>query len=122
MADEIKNPQNPQNKVVEAPKEFQGVFSHGVLEGVEAQLSGSYEGTKYPAKCILNFSTLEKIVKDIKGTKLETMAKRNFKVSIPTTDDELADLCKVWDLKRNQFLELRMMPPKDGTFLLSNED
>ena len=101
---------------------FQGLYFHGVLEGFEPTFSGEIDGNKYGASLKLNFSTIENVIKEKNGVKLVTPAKRNFKVSIPTTDEELPKLAEQWKQKLNKYMDIKLMPIKDGTYTMSNED
>ena len=100
-------------------KEFQGLFFHGVLEGLEPTPSGEIDGNKYGASLKLNFSTIENIVKKIGDTEVSTLAKRNFKVSVDSTNEELPLLIKEWEQKLNKSHDIKLMPIKDGTYKLS---
>ena len=100
-------------------KEFQGLFFHGMLEGLEPTPSGSIDGNSYGASLKLNFSTIENITKKIGDTSVTTQAKRNFKVSIDSTNEELPMLIEKWQKEINKYLHIKLMPIKDGTYKLS---
>lgn len=100
-------------------KEYQGLFFHGVLEGLEPTPSGEIDGNKYGASLKLNFSTIENISKNIGSSSVTTQAKRNFKVSIDSTNEELPLLISEWDKKVNQTMHIKLMPIKDGVYKLS---
>jgi len=98
---------------------FQGLYYHGVLEGLEPTPAGEIDGNKYGASLKLNFSTIENITKKIGDTEITTPAKRNFRVSIDSTNEELPILIKEWQQKLNKYLDIKLMPIKDGTYKLS---
>ena len=100
-------------------KEFQGLYFHGVLEGLEPTPSGEIDGNKYGASLKLNFSTIENITKNIGSTPVTTQAKRNFKVSLDSTNEELPILINEWSKNLNKYLEIKLMPIKDGTYKMS---
>jgi len=99
--------------------DFSGLFFHGVLEGVEATPSGEVDGNKYGASVKLNFSTLENVTKKIGDEEFTTMAKRNFKLSIESTNEKLPSMAKEWNEKINQYIDVKLMPIKDGTYKIS---
>jgi len=101
-------------------KEYQGLFFHGVLEGLEPTPSGEIDGNKYGASLKLNFSTIENITKQIGSTSITTPAKRNFKVSIDSTNEELPLLIEKWSKDINKTLHIKLMPVKDGVYKMSN--
>jgi hypothetical protein len=100
-------------------KEIIGLYFHGVLEGLEPTPSGEIDGNKYGASLKLNFSTIENIEKKVGETTIKTVAKRNFKVSIDSTNEELPKLVEQWSAKLNQFQSVKLMPIKDGTYKMS---
>jgi len=100
-------------------KDLQGLYFHGVLEGLEPTPSGEIDGNRYGASLKLNFSTIENIVKKIGDTEISTQAKRNFKVSIDSTNEELPLLIKEWEQKLNKYQVIKLMPIKDGTYKMS---
>ena len=100
-------------------KEYQGLYFHGVLEGLEPTPSGEIDGNKYGASLKLNFSTIENITKKIGSTETTTQAKRNFKVSIDSTNEELPMLIEKWKKDMNKTLSIKLMPVKDGVYKMS---
>ena len=102
-------------------KEFQGLYFHGMLEGLEPTPSGEIDGNKYGASLKLNFSTIENITKKLGEMEVTTPAKRNFKVTIDSTNEELPMLIDKWMKEVNKILAIKLMPIKDGTYKISSE-
>jgi len=121
MAEETENQKNQhqKNKSDTKNQQFSGLYFHGVLEGVEATPSGEIDGNKYGASVKLNFSTLENVTKKIGEEEITTSAKRNFKLSVDSTNDKLPSLAMEWNKKINQYVDIKLMPIKDGTYKLS---
>jgi len=102
-------------------KEYQGLFFHGVLEGFEPTPSGEIDGNKYGASLKLNFSTIENITKKVGSIEITTPAKRNFKVSIDSSNEELPMLVEKWKKELNKTLAIKLQPMKDGSYKVSEE-
>jgi len=107
--------------------EFQGIYAHGVLEGVDYTVAGS--GTddngnkiKWDSSISLNFSTLEKITKDVGGVELTTMAKRPFIIKIPCQTEMLTMEVDKWNKERGKYLNIRLQPSKNATFKISDDN
>jgi len=116
---EIEEKKNHNNHKNNKQDEFSGLFFHGVLEGVEVTPSGEIDGNKYGASVKLNFSTLENITKKVGDEEITTMAKRNFKLSIEATNEKLPAMAKEWNKKINEYVNVKLMPIKDGTYKIS---
>lgn len=107
-------------------KEFQGIYAHGKLEGVDFTVAGS--GTddkgnpmKWDSSIHLNLSTLETITKEANGVKIPTLAKRSFLIKIACDTDVLEAEVKKWNEKKDEMLHLRLQPSKNATFKISED-
>lgn len=107
-------------------KEYQGVYAHGKLEGVDFTVAGS--GTddkgnpmKWDSSVHLNLSTIEQITKEADGVKISTLAKRPFLIKLACDTDKLQFEVDAWNKKKDQILHLRLQPSKNATFKLSEE-
>ena len=105
-------------------EEFQGVFAHGKLEGVDFTVAA--KGTddrgnpiSWNSSVSLNMSTLEKITKEVEGVKVSTFAKRPFIIKLQCDTDDLPNQVARWNKEVNKFLNLRLQPTKNSTFKLS---
>jgi len=106
--------------------EYQGIYAHGMLEGVDFTVAG--KGTddkgnpiKWDSSISLNFSTLESITKDVEGMKLKTMAKRPFIIKLSCDTDLLLPEVAKWNNSLNKMLHLRLQPSKNAMFKLSED-
>ena len=111
--------------MAEQTQQFQGVYAHGKLEGVDFTVAGSMiqDGVKtsYGSSVKLNMSTLEKITKDVEGVSVPTLAKRPFTISISCETDRLASEVEKWNKLVQKELNLRLQPSKNATFKISEE-
>lgn len=107
-----------------AEKEYQGLYAHGVLEGVDFVTAGNgFDDSKSPiswgSSIKLNFSTLEKITKDVNGIKVSTQAKRPFLIALSCESEEINALVQKWNAEIGKTLHLKLQPSKNSTFKLS---
>jgi hypothetical protein len=110
--------------MAEIKEEFQGLYAHGIVEGVDFTVAGNMtddNGNKvvYGSSINLNFSTIEKISKDVNGIKLFSHAKRNFIIKLACDTDFLASELEKWKSQINKAVHLRLQPTKNSTFKLS---
>ena len=106
-------------------KEFQGVYAHGKLEGVDFTVAGSgvVDGNsmKWDSSVHLNMSTLEKITKEVNGSKISTFAKRPFLIKLACDTELLETEVARWNKEKDKMLHLRLQPSKNATFKLSED-
>ena len=105
-------------------QEFQGLYAHGIVEGVDFTVAGSGSdqlGNKivWDSSVNLNFSTLEKITKQVNGVNLSSFAKRNFLIKLACDTDALPSEVEKWKSSINKTVHLRLQPSKNSTFRLS---
>ena len=102
-------------------QEFQGVYAHGKLEGVDFTVAGSYEGNNYGSSISLNMSTLETITKDVKGVSVSTLAKRPFVIKLDCITENLPVEVEKWNKEKDKMLHLRLQPSKNASFKVSEQ-
>ena len=104
--------------------EYQGLYAHGKLEGVDFTVAG--KGTdsngasiSWNSSISLNLSTLEKISKEVNGQKVSTYAKRPFLIKLDCDTDDLMTEVEKWNKQKDKMLHLRLQPSKNSSFRLS---